>query len=273
MRLAYARATGASPGTLSDLFLVNHVKFQYLPSSLLLYSGYALLGIEPTDRAMNVLVWISVLATAPIVYFTCLRYMESHASTLGFSRRQARLLAGAFAVATLFFYPIMICWRLGQVQGLLNMLFAAACLAWLYDRRLLAGGLIGAIRLIKPQFSLFLLWGLLRRQHGFVAGQAAVLGCSLLLSVLLYGVQAQLDYLQVLSFISRHGEIFWDNTSVNGLLNRFIHPDQTLVFDYNGWPPYVASVYLGRCSPPPRSSPSRCSRSGALPARARSWIS
>ncbi len=71
MRLAYERAIGATPGNLRDLFFVDHIKFQYPASSLLLYTAYDLVGIEPTPRALNVLVWLSVLGTALAVYQIC----------------------------------------------------------------------------------------------------------------------------------------------------------------------------------------------------------
>jgi hypothetical protein len=165
-------------------------------------------------------------------------------SALRFAQTEEYLIAGTFGVATLFFYPIMISWRLGQIQGLLDLLFAAACLCWLTERKALAGVLIGATCLIKPQFSLFVVWAVLRRQHSFALGQAAALGGGLCLSILLYGWQPLPDYIGILGFISRHGEIFWDNTSVNGFVNRLFHPNETLVFDYHGWVPYEQTVYI-----------------------------
>jgi alpha-1,2-mannosyltransferase len=244
MRLAYARAVGDSPGTVHDLFFADHVKFQYPPSSLLLYSGYHLLGIEPTDHAMNMLLWLSILATSALVFCISLRFMALNRSELGWSRSSEYVVAVTFAVGTLFFYPVMISWRLGQVQGLLDMLFAAACLCWLTRARAAAGVLIGVACLIKPQFSVFLIWALLRREHSFLFGQAMAWGGGLALSVALYGVQTNLDYLEVLTYISRVGEIFWDNTSVNGLVNRLFHPDETLLFDYHKFPPYEWTVHL-----------------------------
>jgi alpha-1,2-mannosyltransferase len=142
----------------------------------------------------------------------------------------------------------MISWRLGQIQGLLDLLFAASCFCWLTERKAVAGILIGITCLIKPQFSLFLIWAVLRRQHGFAFGQAAALGAGLGLSLLLYGGQPLLDYIGILEFISRHGEIFWDNTSVNGLVNRLFYPNKTLVFDYHGWVPYESTVYIATLS-------------------------
>jgi alpha-1,2-mannosyltransferase len=239
---------------------VDHVKFQYPPSSLLLYSGYHLLGIEPTDHAMNILLWLSILATSALVFCISLRFMALNISELGWSRSNEYVVAVTFAVGTLFFYPVMISWRLGQVQGFLDLLFSAACLCWLTRARAAAGVLIGVACLIKPQFSVFLIWALLRREHSFLFGQAMVWGGGLALSVALYGVQTNLDYLEVLTYISRVGEIFWDNTSVNGLVNRLFHPDETLLFDYHKFPPYEWTVRGGRLarysvSPPISGSP------------------
>jgi hypothetical protein len=244
MGLAYARVTGQSPGSLHDLFFVDHVKFQYPPSSLLLYSALDLIGIPPTQKALNALVWLSILATSGVVFRLCAVFVERHRQELRFSASDKYLIAGAFAVATLFFYPIMISWRLGQIQGLLNLMFAGACLCWLGDRKLAAGALIGASCLIKPQFSLFLVWALLRREKTFAAGQAAVLAGGLALSLLLYGWANNVYYLEVLSYISGRGEIFWDNSSVNGFVNRILHPDETLIFKYHEFPPFHMATYV-----------------------------
>ena len=144
----------------------------------------------------------------------------------------------------LFFYPIMIAWRLGQIQALLNLAFALSCLCWVTDRKIASGALIGLSCLIKPQFGLFLVWALLRRQNGFALGQAAMLGFGLLMSIVLYGWQNNIYYLEVLQYVSRRGEIFWDNSSVNGLMNGIMHPDQVLIFKYLEFPPFDMSVYL-----------------------------
>jgi alpha-1,2-mannosyltransferase len=244
MGLAYARVTGHSAGSLRDLFFVDHVKFQYPASSLLLYSGLDLIGITPTVKALNVLVWVSVFTTPFVVFQLCVAYIDKNRESLGISAPYKYMIAAAFAVSTLFFYPIMISWRLGQIQAMLNLAFALACLAWLYDRKFAAGALIGLSCLIKPQFSLFMVWALLRRQNRFVAGQALVLGCGLLLSLALYGWSDNIYYLDVLSYISHHGETFWDNSTVNGLVNGLIHSHDTLNWYYDSFPPYNFITYF-----------------------------
>jgi alpha-1,2-mannosyltransferase len=244
MGLAYDRVTGQTPGTLRDLFFIDHVKFQYPASSLLLYSALDLIGITPSVKALNVLVWLSVLATPFVVFQLCVEYIDKNAGSLRMSLPDKYLIATAFAVATLFFYPIMIAWRLGQVQALLNLGFAISCLCWVSDRKIASGALIGISCLIKPQFSLFLVWALLRRRNGFVLGQSAILGCGLLLSLLLYGWQNNIYYLDVLQYLSQRGETYWDNSSVNGLMNGIMHPDQVRIFKFLEFPPYIPAVYL-----------------------------
>ncbi|MFE1600630.1 glycosyltransferase family 87 protein [Methylobacterium sp. ID0610] len=243
MGRAYAHIVAGNPSPLYDLFFVEHVKFQYPPSSLLIYAAYDALGITPSVAALNRLVWFCILAMPVLTALICVRLM-----TTGPLREigaiPGALLATAFALAALFFYPIMIAWRLGQVQALLNALFALACLLWLWDRRLLAGACIGLVCLVKPQFSLFLVWALIRRETAFAAGQAVCLGLGLLVSVALFGFSNHLDYLSVLTYISQRGEIFWDNTSVNGLMNGLMFPDEVLKFDYSSFPPPTPLVRI-----------------------------
>jgi alpha-1,2-mannosyltransferase len=242
MGLAYERVTGQHPGTLRELFFTEHVKFQYPASSLLLYSALDLMGISPSVKALNAIVWLSILATPFVIFQLCVTYIDKSAPRI--SQRDKYVIAAGFALATLFFYPIMIAWRLGQVQALLNLAFALACLCWVSDRKIASGALIGVSCLIKPQFGLFLLWGALRRESGFAAGQAIVLGFGLLLSLMLYGWQNNIYYLDVLQYVSQRGETFWDNTSINGLMNGLAHPDQVLRFNYGEFPPYDPTVYI-----------------------------
>ncbi|ACL56000.1 glycosyltransferase family 87 protein [Methylobacterium nodulans] len=236
MGRAYARITAAHPAPLYDLFFVEHVKFQYPPSSLLIYAALEALGITPGVPELNRLVWVSILAMPVLIFLICRQLIAQSPLRAG-GAGPASLLAALFAGAALFFYPLMIAWRLGQVQALLNALFALACLLWLWERRLLAGLCIGLVCLVKPQFSLFLVWALIRRETAFAAGQAASLGLGLAASVALFGLGNHLDYLSVLTYISQRGEIFWDNTSVNGLMNGLMFPDEVLKFDYSAFPP------------------------------------
>ncbi len=170
-------------------------------------------------------------------------YIDKYNASLRLSTGDKYLLAAAFAVATLFFYPIMIAWRLGQIQALLNFAFAAACLFWLIDRKRAAGVLIGVVCLVKPQMCLFLIWALLRGQKDFAVGLVATVVVGLGLSLALYGWDNHIYYPEMLSYLSQHGEVFWDNTSVNGLVTGLYHPDEVLIWNYHSFPPYNPVTY------------------------------
>jgi hypothetical protein len=85
-----------------------------------------------------------------------------------------------------------------------------------------AGMLIGAICLLKPQFALFVIWGALRRQWQFLIGGCIVAAPVAAFTLVHYGLGNNLDYLRILRFLSWHGEIYYHNQSMNGLLNRLI---------------------------------------------------
>jgi hypothetical protein len=153
------------------------------------------------------------------------------------------LAAGLAAVATLLFYPMMMAFHLGQVQVWINALFVFACVAWLLERKALAGVLVGLICLLKPQFALFALWAPLRREWGFCAGLIATGAIGGLTSLAVFGWDNHFEYLGVLQFLSRHGESYWANQSVNGLLHRLLGHGVGASWDPNQFPAFDPLVY------------------------------
>jgi hypothetical protein len=67
----------------------------------------------------------------------------------------------------------------------------------------------------------------------------------LLVSVALFGLANHLDYLNVLSYLPRHGEAYYSNQSVNGLLNRLFNNAPSLEFQMDAYPPFHPVVYAG----------------------------
>src|SRR5262249_56311478 len=120
------------------------------------------------------------------------------------------------------FYPVAKAFTLGQIQVWMNALFALGMLAWASRRKFLSGVLIGLIALIKPHYGLLLVWAALRRETRFAAACALTIAAGMAASVAVYGLANHLDYLRVLSFLSQHGETYYPNQSVNGILNRFM---------------------------------------------------
>ncbi len=227
-----------------NVFFIENAKFQYPPTSLLPLALLEKLGIAPSVGALNRIgwVWIVVTALAMAIYSVIL---AERSGLLARHDRRGRAVVAAVAVfATMSFYPVMLAYTIGQVQTWINAIFICACLCWLLERRMATGMLIGAICLLKPQFALFLIWGVLRRQWSFLTGWCLVTAPALILSLALYGFANHLDYVRVLQFLSRHGEIYYHNQSVGGLLNRLLVEGDSVRLPF-GFPPYNPLVYSG----------------------------
>jgi alpha-1,2-mannosyltransferase len=120
-----------------------------------------------------------------------------------------------------------------------------ALIAWTLGRRGAAGVLIGVACAIKPQLGLLLVWALLWREWRFAVGVMTGVVPLVAISVGLYGLHNHLEYLSVLSFLSRHGESFFPNNSVNGILNWYLSGEDSLRWHSNAFPPYNPIVYAG----------------------------
>ncbi len=224
------------------IFFVDRVKFQYPPSSLLPLHTLSQWGIAPSNALLNWINFWMVLANvlaAGALAFTLARRSPGHAP-----RRWQFAVVSAFGA--LLFCPLLKAFDLGQLQVWINALFALSALAWLLGRKQLAGVLIGLICLLKPQFVLFMVWGLLRREWRFVAGWGAVAAVGGVASLAVFGIQNHLDYLAVLRALSRTGEAFIGNQSINGLLNRLLATDATpALWKIHEFPEFNPIVYGG----------------------------
>ena len=225
------------------LFFSEHIKFQYPLTSLLPLDLLNSLGITKVTQlnAINAF----VLIVLGIVFGIFSVKMLGPIRIFGI---RLPIMPLAFLVA-LEYFPDHLAFILGQLQIWLDLLFLLSCLAVLYEWRLLAGSLIGASALAKPQFALFGLLALWSRNWRFVFGFATIGVVCLVLSILLYGYRNELDYLPVLTFLSHHGEWEHMNQSVNGMLVRFLYHGPSLDLDPKGFilqskfPPYIPAVY------------------------------
>lgn len=225
-----------------DVFFGRQHKFQYPLTALLPLTAMAKLGVAPTAHRLNIIGWgwIAMTALAMAAFSAVLAKRSGVVEPVGW---RARAMVGAAAAfATLTFYPIMLGYTIGQIQTWITGAFVLVCLCWIYDRRLLAGMLIGAICVVKPQFALFPVWAILRRQWSFLIGWTVIVAAMLGLAFGLYGLANNLDYLSVLRFLSLHGENYFHNQSVNGLLNRLLNPGDSLRMPPE-FPPYNSLVY------------------------------
>jgi alpha-1,2-mannosyltransferase len=228
------------------LFFAGHVRFQYPPTSLLSLELLHNLGLGGfrTLNAINSVVYLLNAAGIGVLMWLLFGNQNRVAG-----RSSPALSPGGMVaigvVAAFTFYPNVRADVLGQIQVWLDLLFTAAIIAWVLERRLLAGILIGLACTIKPQFGLLLLWGLLWRQWAFSGGMLAALLPVTVISLFRYGLGAHLGYLEVLGFLSRHGESFFANNSINGILNGYLSSANNLYWDSLGFTPYNPIVYAG----------------------------
>ncbi|WP_334129810.1 glycosyltransferase family 87 protein [Sneathiella sp.] len=229
------------------VFFGDTIKFQYPPISLLPIMPFVAANVEEEVffYYMGYLAIAAVLISGYVIYRIILAASALFYGT-GFSNKGWNVFAfGLSLVGTLTYYPIVFGIYLGQVQVFLNMIVCFAMWALVVDRKTIAGVLIAFAALIKPQFLLFLVWSLLRRQHRFTRGMIAVFVPAGVASLYVFGWQAHLDYVSVISFIGRHGEVYWPNQSMNGLLNRLLSGADPMVFSTADFAPYNGIVYIG----------------------------
>ena len=223
------------------IFFQQKVKFLYPPTSLLLLD---LLPREGLQRALNLLSWLMVLCTAALSAAVLDRALQTsrHAAA---SPRDRALRVAVGLVLALSFYPVLKAYSLGQMQVVVNALFAGAVLCWLAERKALAGVLVVLMAAVKPQYGLIALWGVLRGERRFVVAAAGGGALLLLVSLLRFGIEHHADYLSVLSHVSRHGEAYWPNQTVGGFLHRLLGNGVSSHWDPRVYPPYHPVVHFG----------------------------
>ena len=223
------------------LFFDAHIRFQYPPTSLLpldLLSWVGLLSIRALNAINSAAFVCNAIATGTLAWLLFRRPLSRPCPP------PAAMAAIATAAAFLF-YPAVRAHLLGQIQLWIDLLFISSIICWLLGYRLAAGLLIGLACTIKPQMGLLLLWGLVWREKRFVAGIVLGLLPPLSLSLYLYGYHNHVAYLDVLSFLSRHGEGYFANNSVNGILNWYFSSTDSLHWYDNSFTPFNPAVYAG----------------------------
>ena len=225
----------------SEVFLHRHIRFPYAPPSLLLTAALRAVRLW-TPGFLNLVSWVAVWATIGV---TILLFWRSMAEHVGRDAQPGGVTATVVGALTLTFYPIVKGFTLGQIQTWINLLLALGLLSWMAGRPARAGALVALPCLVKPQYGILLLWGLSRRRWAFSAAFAGTVGGALALSVGMLGFADHRDYLWMLAYVSRHGESFFANQSVNGLLQRLLHNGPNLDWSEDTYPPFNPWVYGG----------------------------
>lgn len=250
MLRALAHLHGPSPGDVyGTLFFTEHIKFQYPLTSL---PGLELLAANPCRcvspvRVMWLLSKLSVIGTGVVAVLLLYGASPGRAAGgLGYAPaarppRRVLVLAG---VASLAFYPLTRGDHLGQIQTLMTFVAALALLAQQRGRPMAAGLLIGICCTIKPQWAFAILWAVMTRQWCFAGAAAAVVSLFCAGAMARYGWQNFFGYLPVLKQVALHGESFYANQSINGLLHRLLSNGNNLEWLGHAFAPFHPAVYL-----------------------------
>lgn len=225
----------------TKIFFGRRVKFQYPPSGLL--PLWAIAGVWAPGAWLGVLNALSLAFLAISVLLSLVILKDGWRGEAGAVDAAARH-AAALALAV-GFYPLVKAYSLGQIQTWLNALFAVALWCWLKDRPRACGALVGSMCLLKPHYALFLVWGALRGRWAFALSLSGTLLAGLALSLALFGFTNHVDYLHVLSYMSRRGEAYYPNQSMNGLLNRLLQNGNILDWRGASFAPYHPLVFFG----------------------------
>jgi alpha-1,2-mannosyltransferase len=142
-----------------------------------------------------------------------------------------------------FFMPITLAFSLGQAQIFLDLFFSVLVLFWVLNKEREAGVMMALLAMVKPQFGLLLLWSGLRRRWSALASGAITLLVGAVASIASFGLRNNLDYLGVLSSLSKKAQSHYANQSMFGLLNRAIFNGENITYHPYVYPPFVPWVY------------------------------
>ena len=188
-------------------------------------------------RGLMIASWLAVWAVVALAIAVAAAVLRRRGERLSWQAALATAL-GAF-----FFMPITLAFSLGQAQIFLDVFFAAVVLFWVKRMERAAGVTMALLAMVKPQFGLLLLWTALRRRwNAFISGLVA-LAVGGAASVAAFGLRNNLDYLRVLSGLSRKAQSHYANQSMFGLLNRAIFNGENLPYHPYVYPPFVPWVY------------------------------
>jgi len=232
----------------SELFFTQQTKFQYPLSSLVpldLLQQTAGIAQETLFHVLNITSWWFVIFTGIASW---LIFRESQRAITEQEEKNSGqgislwTLIPIMAI-TITFYPLAKSYTLGQIQTTITLFVSLSIVAWQWKKPWIAGILLGICCAIKPQWAVVILWGLLRKEWKFVTASSITFAGLTLTAIGMYGIQNYLDYLPVMSFLSRQGESYFPNQSVNGLMNRILFNGDNLKWHADGFPPFNPAVY------------------------------
>lgn len=224
------------------------IKYQYPPTAVFIMMG----PIEPAGGRPFLYLDLVSIGFLLLSFLCAERLLAAGGGEATGPRRWVEFAArlGLIALLGMLFWPLTYGLYLGQVQIWIDGLFALALLGWSKGLRIVPALLIAAASLLKPQFSLFLLWAAFRGEWRFALTLGFAGAAGLLASFWVFGFDDFLHYIRVLGVLADRGEAFYPNQSFNGLLNRLMSLSDPVAYNNLEWradhfPPSTPLVKIG----------------------------
>lgn len=212
---AAARAVAAEPLYRPD---DGHFQFKYLPAFAVLAIPFGFLPLQTAK-----LLWF---ATSVALLVLLIRL---NAGLPAERRKPVRWLVVIMVVVFGKFYAHELV--LGQVNILFAVIATCVLLSMKARREHVAGGLVALAVIIKPYAILFLPWLVARRQMASIAAATAGLVATLLLPILLYGLEGNVtlhrEWWRTVTETTAPNLHVYDNVSLAGMFFRWVGPGET----------------------------------------------
>jgi alpha-1,2-mannosyltransferase len=233
--LDYFRAHPAEPIYYAHLYdTLIYPLASLLPLVLLRKLGLT----EPTIlRILAITSWLAVLGVAAVSLWMGRWLLR---------RRNVSLDWQSILVVTLACigcYPLLKGYALGNAQTYLSLLFAVLLFLWTSGRERSAGVVTALLAFVKPQYALLWIWMIVRRRWNAAVAFLVCAAILLAVSIAVFGLHNNLDYIHVLASLSRKAQSHYANQSMFGTLNRMIGNGENITYTPHLYTPYIAWVY------------------------------
>lgn len=244
------RDKGLTSRTYDELYFSGKAKHQNQPTLFLLYWPLAYVSQATFANILDLLFRLCVLFAAwasvrifELAWEQCSPRKESP------WRTRYDKIAGrtVLFILFLFFYPLQLGVHQLQAQNIIIAIFTMVMYLEVRSRgEVRSGMLMGIATAVKPQYGVYALWALMKKRRGLAAGLVGIAGLLILVSVLMFGIDSSTTfYLKVLPDLSKRGEAYFPNQSVNGMLNRILTTGMNADFSYTSYPPINPIVVWG----------------------------
>ncbi len=232
-------------GIYQTVFFEDGMKFQYPPLSILPFVIFIKLGMgwETIREVMNFISFVAMLFIIGSIYYLIISVFKKFSNIENFDWKYKISFLLISIIGTFGFDAIVKAQYLGQIQVILDLCICLAFLLFLINRKYFSGACLALAALVKPQITLLLVWAIIRKEREVMVGMIAIFIPAGAISLYGFGFLEHVHYLESLSLMGKHGEAYWPNQSINGLLHRLISDVDPLSFPVNSYAPYNPVVY------------------------------